>query len=487
MPDAATDTELTRATALELWQLIRDGDVTVSQVTEHFSDRIDRLDTHGAFVAKSPELASDRAARLDAASDRSAVLFGLPMADKDLHLRAGVPTTFGSRAFAGYVPEETDALTTQLDSAGVVSLGKTASPEFGFAGYTSSLAHGHTTIPGHPELGAGGSSGGAAAAVAAGLLPFAPGSDAGGSVRIPAAACGIVGLKPSRGRIPALGGQGSIGQLAVAGALGRSVADVALLTDGMIPREHGSTDYATVLRSPELDDGSLLASAIRGELADGRKRARIAVLTGETPWQDFVDTPISPEAKEALARAVEGLSAAGHEIEELEMPALPGYADEFVALWHFNAAALPVTDEQFELLEPLTQEFVRSGRAIGPRRVVQAVQAFAGYEQTVVRAFAPYDAVLTPTTALTPRPVGWHTDDPKVNFERQCQYTPHTSFVNVVGLPALSVPVLALDEGISMSVQLIGRPGDEAGILALGRQLERRIPWRERVEAAFAA
>ncbi|MGO1876020.1 amidase family protein, partial [Agrococcus casei] len=82
---------------------------------------------------------------------------------------------------------------------------------------------------------------------------------------------------------------------------------------------------------------------------------------------------------------------------------------------------------------------------------------------------------------------GWHTDDPKVNFERQCQYTPHTSFVNVVGLPALSVPVLALDEGISMSVQLIGRPGDEAGILALGRQLERRIPWRERVEAAFAA
>lgn len=467
------DTSLEHATALEVWQLIRDRQITVTEAAQHYFDRIEHHDTFGAFVATNPELALERAASLDAASDRSAVLFGIPTADKDLHLRAGTPTTFGSRAFEGYVPDETDALTQQLDESGIVSLGKTASPEFGFAGYTSSLAHGHTTIPGHPELGAGGSSGGAAAAVAGGLLPFAPGSDAGGSVRIPAAACGIVGLKPSRGRIPALGGQGSIGQLAVAGGLGKTVADVALLVDGMIPRQHGTTDYATVLRSPQLDGGSLLAPAIRGELADGRKRARIAVLTGESPWQEFVDTPISQEATAAVERAVVQLSNMGHEIDEVEMPFLAGYADEFVALWHFNAAALPVTDEQFELLEPLTQQFIRSGRTIGPRRVVQAVQAFSGFEQQVVRAFAPYDAVITPTTALTPRPVGWHTDDPDENFKRQCQYTPHTSFVNVVGLPALSMPVLPLPEGLSMSVQLIGRPGDEAGILALGRQLER--------------
>lgn len=464
MPDV-TPLDLSSVTALELWQLIHDRQVSVTEATQHFIDRIEQHDTFGAFVATTPELALDRAAELDNASDRTPMLFGLPTADKDLHLRAGTPTSFGSRAFAGYVPDETDALTRQLDAAGIVSLGKTASPEFGFAGYTSSLAHGHTTIPGHPELGAGGSSGGAAAAVAGGLLPFAPGSDAGGSVRIPAAACGIVGLKPSRGRIPALGGQGSIGQLAVAGALGRTVADVALMVDGMIDERNGA---------------SLLAPAIRGEPTDGRTRARIAVLTGDSPWQDFVDTPLSAEAEAATQRAVEELAAAGHEIDEVEMPYLDGYADRFVTLWHFNAAALPVTDEQFELLEPMTQEFIRSGRTIGPRRVVEAVQAFAAYEQLVVRAFEPYDAVITPTTALTPRPVGWHTDDPDENFKRQCQYTPHTSFVNVVGLPALSIPVLPLPDGTSMSVQLIGRVNEEANILALGRQLERRIPRPQR-------
>ena len=458
MPDLNPPTDLTEATALELWQLIRDRHVSVTEAVQHFLDRIEDHDTFGAFVATTPELALQRAAELDAASDRTPVLFGLPSADKDLHLRAGTPTTFGSRAFAGYVPDETDALTRQLDAAGMVSLGKTASPEFGFAGYTSSLAHGHTTIPGHPDLGAGGSSGGAAAAVAGGLLPFAPGSDAGGSVRIPAAACGIVGLKPTRGRIPALGGQGSIGQLAVAGALGRTVADVALMVDGMIH---------------DRDGAGLLAPAVRGELSNDRKRARIAVLTGDSPWQEFVDTPLAPEARAAADRAAEKLARAGHEIDEVAMPHLADYAERFVTLWHFNAAALPVNDEQFDLLEPMTQEFIRSGRTIGPRRVVEAVQAFATYEQQVVAAFAPFDAVITPTTALTPRPVGWHTDDPDENFKRQCQYTPHTSFVNVVGLPALSIPVLSLADGLSMSVQLIGRANDEANILALGRQLER--------------
>ena len=120
--------------------------------------------------------------------------------------------------------------------------------------------------------------------------------------------------------------------------------------------------------------------------------------------------------------------------KSLEMPALPGYADEFVALWDFNAAALPVTDEQFELFEPLTQEFVRSRARDRPSPgSCRRCRPSPATSILVVCAFAPYDAVLTPTTALTPRPVGWHTDDPKVNFERQCQYTPNTSFVNVVG------------------------------------------------------
>ena len=473
--------DITRLTALEIWEHVRNREISVADVTQHFLDRATRLDEHGAFVTLTPELALTRARALDDASDRTGVLHGIPSADKDLQLRAGVPTGFGSRAFAGFVPDETDPLTEQLDTAGMVSIGKTATPEFGFHGYTSSLATGDTTIPGHPDLGAGGSSGGAAAAVAAGLIPFAPGSDAGGSVRIPAAACGLVGLKVSRGRIPAMSGLGSLGQLGVAGSIARTVADAALLVDGMLPREHGHTVHRTTLRSPELDDGSLLAHGIRGD----RSRARIAVLTGPTPWEEFVDTPISREATDAVAAAVRELTAAGHEIEELAMPRLPGYAEAFVTLWHFNAAALPVTPEQFEMLEPMTQGFIASGRKKSAAEVVDAQRRFVEYERAVLTAFAPFDAVITPTTALTPRPVGWHGDDPEENFRRQCQYTPHTSFVNVAGLPALSLPVHRLDDGLTMSVQLIGRPGDEAGILALGRQIERRIPWRERIEAEF--
>ena len=473
--------DITRLSALEIWERVRSKELSAAEVARHFSERAERLDSHGAFVTLTPESAQQRAAALDAADDRTAVLHGIPTADKDLQLRAGVPTGFGSRAFAGFVPEESDPLTQQLDDAGVVSIGKTATPEFGFHGYTSSLATGHTTIPGHPEFGAGGSSGGAAAAVAAGLVPFAPGSDAGGSVRIPAAACGLVGLKVSRGRVPAMSGLGSLGQLGVAGSIARTVADAALLVDGMLPREHGSTVHRTTLRSPELDDGSLLAHGIRGD----RTRARVAVLTGPSPWEDFVDTPVAQEAQDAVAVAVRELQAAGHEVEELPMPHLPGYAEAFVTLWHFNAAALPVTAEQFDLLEPMTQGFMESGRRKSAAEVVAAQRQFVEYERAVLTAFAPFDAVITPTTALTPREVGWHGDDPAENFRRQCQYTPHTSFVNVAGLPALSLPVHLLDDGLTMSVHLIGRPGDEAGILALGRQIERRIPWRERIEAGF--
>lgn len=474
--------DITRLSALEIWERVRSKELSAAEVARHFSERAERLDSHGAFVTLTPESAQQRAAALDAADDRTAVLHGIPTADKDLQLRAGVPTGFGSRAFAGFVPEESDPLTQQLDAAGVVSLGKTATPEFGFHGYTSSLAHGHTTIPGHPGYGAGGSSGGAAAAVAAGLVPFAPGSDAGGSVRIPAAACGLVGLKVSRGRVPSMSGLGSIGQLGVPGALARTVADAALLVEGMLPRDRsGAVLHETTLRSPEVGETSLLAHAVRGE----KSRARVAVLTGPTPWSEFTDTPISAEADAAVGRAVRELQAAGHEVEELPMPHLPGYAESFVRLWHFNAAALPVTPEQRSLLEPMTVGFMESGGRKTAGDVVAAQRMFVEYERTVLRAFAPFDAVLTPTTALTPRPVGWHGDDPEENFRRQCQYTPHTAFVNVAGLPALSLPVHVLPDGLTMSVQLIGRPGDEAGILALGRQLERRIPWRERIEAAF--
>lgn len=438
--------ELHELSAQALLDALRRREVGVVEVTTHFLARA-ALDRCGAFVQINSEAALARARHLDD-TPRPGPLHGMPIADKDLQSRAGARTTYGSRAHLQDPPAQcSDDLTRLLDRAGTVSLGTTATPEFGFAGYTSSLAHSHTTIPAHPGLGAGGSSGGAAAAVAARMLPFAPGSDAGGSVRIPAAACGIVGIKPSRGLVP-VPAAGAMGTLVVPGTLGRSVVDAALLLDS-------------------LTDGHL-ADVCQGDAA----RARIGILTDFHPWRGITEGPLAPEAEQALAEAARRLDAAGHEVEEVAGPELPGYADSFRVLWYASAAELMPTDDQLALYEPLTRYFVERGRSQSPDDVARATRRLAALGATIRRAFAPYDAVLTPTTALTPRPVGWHGDDPEENFRRQCAYTPHASPVNVAGLPAISVPVIALPDGLSMSVQLIGREGEEARLVQLGVELE---------------
>ncbi|MEP6842261.1 MAG: amidase, partial [Pseudolysinimonas sp.] len=198
--------ELHDLTALEQLERLRRGEVAATELVEHYLERIERLDSGpdglGAFVEVTADAARERAAVI-AHLPKALALWGLPSADKDLVDRAGVPTRYGSRAFADYVPEKSDDLIETLDAAGAISLGKTNTPEFGMPSYTEPLAGRPARNPYDVTLGAGGSSGGAAVAVAAGLVPVAPGSDGGGSVRIPAAATGLVGLKPSRGRIPA--------------------------------------------------------------------------------------------------------------------------------------------------------------------------------------------------------------------------------------------------------------------------------------------
>ncbi|HEU0182042.1 MAG TPA: amidase, partial [Agromyces mariniharenae] len=222
--------ELHEYTALELHQLLQRREVSPVELAQHYLDRIERLDPAiGAFATVTPEAALERGRHVEEHVPTAAPLWGLPLADKDLHRRAGVPARFGSRAFAEFVPDDSDELVRAVDAAGAVSLGKTATPEFGLPSYTEGLVGPPTRNPWDPSRGAGGSSGGAAAAVAAGMLPFAPGTDGGGSIRIPAAACGLVGVKPSRGRVPAGPGLATLAGLGVAGPIARTVADAALL------------------------------------------------------------------------------------------------------------------------------------------------------------------------------------------------------------------------------------------------------------------
>jgi amidase len=469
--------ELHHLSAQEQWDWLHRGRITPTELVSHYLDRIQRLnDELGAFTTVTADAALDRAEHLTQLVPKSGALWGLPLGDKDLVRRAGVRTTFGSRLFAEFVPDHSDELVEVLDAAGAISLGKTNAPEFGLPSYTESLVSPPARNPWNLLLGAGGSSGGAAVAVSAGLLPVAPGSDGGGSIRIPAAATGLVGLKPGRGVVPSGAGLGSLAGLVTTGPLARSVADAAMLLDAMI----SGSDYRYSVRSPGWDGGPLLNAATRGE-----GRYQLGVMT-TSPWDDAYEITISAEATAALDFAITELSALGHGIEQIGLEPDSTYAPAFRTVWQAGASAIPAEGDQLDLLEPLTRWLVARGRSLGARDLVDALAALSAFERSIIRQFASFDAVLTPALAQTPRPLGWYSaDDPELNFAQQVQYTPFTSFANVTGLPAISLPVYETGDGIPMGVQLVGKPGGESTLLAIGAQLERRIGWQRRHPPAW--
>jgi amidase len=464
--------ELHHLSAQEQWDRLQHREITPTELVRHYLDRIERLDGElGAFVTVTADAALERARAQTAEGPSPTALWGLPFADKDLQNRAGVPTGFGSRLTRGFVPEVSDELVTVLDDAGGISLGKTNAPEFGLPSYTESLVAPPARTPWDTSLGAGGSSGGAAVAVAAGLLPFAPGSDGGGSVRIPAAATGLVGIKPSRGLVPSGSGLDKLAGLVVAGPLARTVADAAMLLDAMI----GDQPFPFTVRAPRWEGGALLNAAVRGE-----GRFQLGVMT-TSPWDSAYDIRVSGEASAALALALGELDAIGHGIEEFALEPDDSYSPNFRTIWQAGAAGIPAEGEQLQLLEPLTRWLVGKGREISARQLGEALAALALFERSIIRQFSAFDAVVTPALAMTPRPVGWYdSEDAERNFEQQVQYTPFTSFANVTGLPAITLPVAQTETGLPMGVQLIGRPGGESTLLAIGAQLERRLRWQDR-------
>lgn len=472
--------ELHHLSAQELWDWIRRGDTTAREATEHYLARIERLDSGlGAFVTVTADEARDRADRLGHLVPTSRPLYGLPSGDKDLYDRAGVPTGSGTVSLPERPASVDHPLVAALAAAGAVSLGKTASPEFGMSS-SSETRRGVTRNPYDTTRAPGGSSSGAAVAVAAGLLPAAVGSDGGGSVRIPAAATGLVGLKPSRGRVPSMPGRSGVGGLSVAGPLTRTVADAGMYLDALVAPTGLDEPVPYALVTPDVGDGPFTAAAVRGE-----GRFVVGVLDG-SPWDETVDVVVDPAARAAVETTVRVLSELGHGIEDVAMPRAP-YASAFRVAWESSAARLPsVPGIDLGALTPLVSWLVARGAALSGTRVLDAMTALDTFSTSLISAFGRFDAVLTPTLALTPRPLGWYGDDPEEDFRRQCAYSPWTSMANVAGLPAITLPVgvTAPDHpdggGLPMGVQLIGRPGGERTLLALGAQLERRVRWQRR-------
>ncbi|MEY2848245.1 MAG: hypothetical protein RI885_910 [Actinomycetota bacterium] len=469
--------ELHHLTAQEQWDWLQRGEITPAELTEHYLERILRLDGGlGAFVRVLPDDARRRAAEVATSVPRTRPLWGLPMADKDLDARAGVPAGYGSAVMTGFVPTESDRIVIDVDQTGAVNLGRTNTPEFGLTSYTESAVAPPACNPWNTALGSGGSSGGAATAVSAGLLPVAVGSDGGGSVRIPAAACGLVGLKPSRGLVPARTGLDSLAGLVVPGPIARTVADAAMVLDALV----AARPYPMATRSPEWTDGSLLGAAVRGE---GRYQVGV---TTSSPWDDAYEIEISPEARHALESATRELDALGHGIERFDLERDESYAPAFRTVWQVGAAGIPAEGADVARLEPLTAWLVARGREVSGRILAEALAALSAYERSIIRQLASFDAVMTPSLALTPRPVGWYDrDDPERNFAQQVVYTPFTSVANVCGLPAITLPVHQTADGLPMGVQLMGRPGGEQVLVSIGTQLERRLAWHRRHPAMW--
>lgn len=459
--------ELHDLTALEQGELVRRREVSPTELVEHYLERADRLDSVGAFVTLTAEHARKSAAALADVPEQAGPLYGVPTAIKDLNLTAGVPTAFGSAAFVDHVPEISDGVTLSLEAAGMVSLGKTSTPEFGSPCYTEPEGRPAAVTPWDRTRMAGGSSGGAAAAVAAGLVPVAQGSDGGGSIRIPASCCGLVGLKPSRGRISGFPMYGDPVGLATAGPIARTVRDAAAMLDALAGRRVGDPAWAPPPSSSFLD-------------ACDRDPGRLRIARFSEPV--ITDTPLDPEPRHAWEDASRLLESLGHEIVDVAVPLPREAVPVFETCWAVLTALSVVPPEREHLLRPLTRWLSERGRAVSAPDFALAIGAMRRYAADALTALTPYDAVLTPTLAAPPLPVGAIRDDadPAADFEAQKRFTPYTSAWNVTGMPAVSLPLHQTPGGLPVGVMLAARPAEEELLLALSAQVEAAAPWADR-------
>jgi amidase len=467
--------ELHDLTLLEQAAAVRDKEISPVELVEHYLARIDRLsDTVGAFVTVTADLALDAAREAESAVGNAALpaLHGIPTAIKDLNLTAGVPTSFGTSAWPPMDTGVDDFVVSKLKAAGLISLGKTNTPEFGLPCYTEPDVAPPARTPWDLERSAGGSSGGAAAAVAAGLVPAAQGSDGGGSIRIPASVCGLFGVKPTRGRVSNAPMSAEISGLATSGPLARTVRDAAALLDAMA----GPAPSDWLWAAPPATSFLAACDTARSGLRIGRYAT--PVIGTEPPH---------PDCLAAFERASELLTALGHTVVEHTPTFTADLVPAFEVVWSSEFLSLPIDAAAEQKVRPLTRWIREKGRAVSGSDVYTALATLRTAARTELAATSELDAVLTPTLAQPPALVGQlrNDNDPAADFEAQKQFTPFTAAYNMSGQPAVSIPLHWNDAGLPIGVQLIGRPCDEVTLLQLAAQLEAASPWSDRRPACW--
>ena len=460
--------------ALGLAALVRAGEVSPVELVDAAVARIEQLDpTVNAVVHRDVE----GARRAAAGPLPDGPFTGVPFLVKDFGIGvAGWPRTSGSVFCADVVDREDTGLARRYREAGVVMLGRGASSEYGIVGNVETKLHGAVRNPWNPDHIAGGSSGGSAAAVAAGMVPMAHASDGLGSIRIPAACCGLVGMKPTRDRVPNLpdGFDYAIG-FCVDHVVTRSVRDSAAMLDWTGVPAPGSPYALPAKAAPYLDE----VGASVGKL-------RIA-WSGETPS----GKPIDPDVRAVLEHTAETLAALGHEVREEGLGAdqrAMAKARGPVSAANFAAGMRRVIDEvgrepREDELEPLTWAALQGSRA------VTGEQAFRGYQElrmlarTVVRRFETFDVFLCPVMTAPPPPIGFTdpaTVPPGEIGKRQTALFPFAAVFNFTGQPSLSLPLGESAAGLPIGMMFTGRYADEATLYRLAGQLEKEMPWAAR-------
>ena len=455
-------------------ELVRRKEVKPVELVDAAIERIKRLNpTLNAVVTPMYEQA-----RTAASGELPQGPFtGVPFLLKDLLASyAGVRMTSGSAFLHDFVPDHDSELVTRLKRAGLIIIGKTNAPEFGLMPTTEPRLFGPSHNPWDVSRTTGGSSGGSAAAVAAGLVPMAHGNDGGGSIRIPASCCGLFGLKPTRARNPLGPDYGDIfSGLVVEHALTRSVRDSAALLDATSGPDVGDPYWAPPPVRPFLQ-----------EVGADPGRLRIAFTTTAV-----TGVPVHSDCVSAVRDAAQLCTDLGHEVVEAA-PEVPGdlVTQMFVTLWSAGCAwtidgmafltGRAATPDQFE---PLTWALCEMGRQQSASAYLLAVAVLQRVSRDIGHFFVNYDVWLTPTLAEPPVPLGTFDsppENPLQGLARAAEFIPFTPICNVTGQPAMSLPLFWNADGLPVGTHFIGRFGDEATLFRLAAQLEAARPWASR-------
>ncbi|MBB3086150.1 amidase [Geodermatophilus sabuli] len=459
----ATTDELCLRPATELAALIRSRQLSSRELTDACLDRIERLDPRvNAIVTLDTEGARTAADAADAALAAGAEvgpLHGLPVAHKDTHATGGMRTTWGSPLHADTVPADDELVVARLRAAGAIRVGKTNTPEFAAGSHTFNTLFGVTHNPYRHGLSAGGSSGGAAAALAAGFVPLAEGSDMGGSLRNPAAFCNVVGLRPTPGRVPTWPAPIGWSQMSVQGPMGRTVADVALALSAVA----GPDPRVPIALG---DPGAPFAAPLPERL-DGLRVAWAPDLGGRIT--------VDPAVTAVLADSVRVFEELGATVEA-DCPDLSGADDVFGTLraWLFDASFSDLARQHPDQVKESIRWNAERGAKLSGSDVARAEMVHTALYERVVAFFDRYDVLLAPTTQVLPFPVEqeYPTEINGVKLDDYLEWMRACTLITPTGCPALSVPGGFTPDGLPIGLQVIASPRADRRVLEVGHAFE---------------